>query len=120
MKFFRKFARELGFYFAVMVLFSYCASTPKRTFKQRTIGLYVQGAELHRKGNYIQARYLLNQAIDFNSEFAEAYYVLGLTFLQTNDFDTAIEELNKAEELKPITEKPGYDKADIRFNIGLA
>ena len=121
MKLFKVFSKQLGFYFVVMVLFSHCASTTtKRTFKQRTIGLYVQGAELHRKGNYIQARYLLNQAIDFNSEFAEAYYVFGLTFLETKDFNAAIEKLKKAEELEPITEKPDYDTADIKFNIGLA
>ena len=90
------------------------------SFEQRTKGLYQQGTELYNDGNYIQAIYLLNQAIEFNPQFAEAYYVRGLTYLKLDSLETATEDLEKARELPPVTEKPGYDEADIDFQLALA
>ncbi|MFQ5677287.1 MAG: tetratricopeptide repeat protein, partial [bacterium] len=110
-----------AFYIVIALILTHCATTgPQRTLKQRTVGLYVQGTQLHNNGNYIQARYLLKQAIDFDTTFAEAYYVLGLTYLKTKENNQALANFKKALRLKPVTEKPGYDEADIKFSIGVA
>ena len=120
----RKFSVRIVFVLFLMMsgtVLNNCATTsPGRTLKQRTIGLYASGTELYKKGNYIQAVYLLDQAIEFDDTFAEAYYMLGLTYNKLKEYKKALANLKKADELKPITEKPGYDEADIKFNFGLA
>lgn len=99
---------------------SSCAPTgARKTLKQRTTGLYVQGTDLYKSGDYIQATYLLRQAIEFDSTFAEAYFVLGLTDHKLKKYAEAIANISKADTLETITEKPGYDEADIKFNLGL-
>jgi tetratricopeptide (TPR) repeat protein len=98
-----------------------CAATaPGTSLDERTVGLYKQGADLYENQKYVQAIYLLKQALDFNPEFSEAYYVLGLTYLKTDDFSNAIGQFRKANQFEAVTEKPGFDKADIEFNMGIA
>ena len=46
-----KLSRENLLILILLLLISGCASTlPTRTFEERTIGLYVQGTELYKKG----------------------------------------------------------------------
>ena len=62
--------RQFNWLIFALIIAGCAASTPHKTFEERTVGLYLQGNELYKKGEYVQAIYLLKQAVDFNKDFA--------------------------------------------------
>ena len=67
--------------------------------------------QLLRYSNFDEAEKLLSKAIRYDKQNYEAYYYRGCTRINAKQYQGAIDDLEKAVELKP-------DYADAYFNLG--
>jgi OmpA-OmpF porin, OOP family len=70
--------------------FTIVAQVPLSTKSQKAIELYQQADNYRVRGQYMEAIRLLNQAIDKDKNFAEAYYRLGLVYMSMKNYPLAI------------------------------
>jgi len=63
---------------------------------------FQQAFEYHQKGQLTDARDLYEQILNDDSQNHEVWDLLGILYTQVNEFDKALECLQKAIELKPL------------------
>ncbi|MFZ6010861.1 MAG: OmpA family protein [Bacteroidota bacterium] len=65
------------------------------TKSKKAIELYTEADNFRVRGQFSQAIALLNQALDKDKEFVEAYYRLGIVYMSVKEFPTAIQHFEK-------------------------
>jgi len=75
------------------------AQVPLSTKSKKAIELYEQADNFRVRGQHAEAIRLLNQAIEKDKNFAEAYYRLGLVYMTTKNYPTAISNFEKGLSL---------------------
>lgn len=102
--------------FALVLALQLHAQVPLSTKSKKAIELYMEADNYRVRGQNPQALELLNQAIDRDKNFAEAYYRRGLVYFTTRKFDLAIADFEKGLSL---TTDPSKKKA-YWFDLGEA
>jgi OmpA-OmpF porin, OOP family len=91
------------------------------TKSKKAIELYNEADNFRVRGQFSQAIGLLNEAIDKDKKFFEAWYRLGLVYMSLKDFDRAIQCMEKGLSLTTDPKKQKvfwYDLAESYFTIG--
>ncbi|HEY0743158.1 MAG TPA: OmpA family protein [Chryseosolibacter sp.] len=108
-----------------LVLFSYLAfaqpSNTLSTKSKKAIELYTEADNYRVRGQFTQAIGLLNQAIDKDKNFVEAYYRLGIVYMSQKDYVTANQYLEKGLSLTSDPKKQKvfwYDLGESYFSVG--
>lgn len=65
------------------------------TKSKKAIELYTEADNYRVRGQFNQAISLLQQALEKDKEFVEAYYRLGIVYMSVKDFPQAVEQLEK-------------------------
>ncbi len=60
-----------------------------------------QGIDLYKKGEFAQSEAILSRVVTLNPADSEAWYFLGLAFLQKPDFRNAVRSFEKSVQLNP-------------------
>lgn len=97
------------------------AQIPLSTKSKKAIELYTESDNFRVRGQYSQAIALLNQAIDKDRNFVEAYYRLGIVYMSLKDYPQAIKNLEKALSLTDDPRKQkiiSYDLGESYFTMG--
>ena len=95
-------------------------------FKPDAQALFKRGIEETRKGHSERGIVLLKQAIAHEGvSFLRAHMGLGVAYLQSKRYDSAIAEFSKVLELfedaeDPASRREGVERADVYYNRGLA
>lgn len=113
--------RIVFFVFAVALSFHVAAQPSLSTKNKKAIELYVEADNFRVRGQYQQAIVMLQQAIDKDKKFFEAYYRLGLVYFSKKDFAQAIQQYEKGLGLTndPVKQKVfWYDLGDCYFETG--
>jgi predicted TPR repeat methyltransferase len=69
------------------------------------------GLVLHRQGHLVEAIVRYRQALDFRSDYAEAYYALGIAFQTQGSYQEAETNFRAAAQIKPAD-------VEIHFALG--
>jgi len=112
--------------FSTCFIFWFCSiatySQPTLSTKnKKAIDLYIEADNFRVRGQFAEAISLLNQAIDKDKKFFEAYYRLGLVYLSKKDYAQAIQYYEKGLSLTsdPVKQKVfWYDLGDSYFYQG--
>jgi len=94
---------------------------PLATKSKKAIELYTEADNFRVRGQFSQAIGLLNQAIQRDKNFVEAYYRLGITYMTLKDFPAAIRNLEKGLSLTDDIRKQKifwYDLGESYFTTG--
>ena len=107
----------------ILVLFSGVtnAQTGLSTKSKKAIELYMEADNYRVRGQYAQAIALLEQAIEKDDQFVEAYYRLGLVYLSKRDLDRSAALFEKALSLTSDIKKQKviwFDLGETYFNLG--
>ncbi|MFZ1807541.1 MAG: OmpA family protein [Cyclobacteriaceae bacterium] len=97
------------------------AQSSLSTRSKKAIALYTEADNYRVRGQYSQAISLLQQAIDKDKNFVEAYYRLGITFKGMRDFNRSNLSLEKGLSLtqNPKTQKGFFmDLGDNYLRLG--
>lgn len=89
-----------------VALVSGCASKEEKMAK-----FFNKGQAEYQKGNYVEARLALKNAVQMNTKFAEAYHMLGKVELKEKNPQKAFGYFSKAVELDP-------DLLDAQVELG--
>jgi len=63
---------------------------------------------------------LLNSAIEFSPDHADAYFHRARCHYRLDNFDAALEDASRSIELDPVAELPRRLRAELYFRVGLA
>lgn len=113
--------RGVLFFFAFLLAVPLCAQVQLSTKSKKAIQLYTEADNYRVRGQNEQALELLNQAIDRDKDFAEAYYRRGLVFFSTRKLDLAISDFEKGLSLTtdPAKKKAyWYDLGEAYLSVG--
>ncbi len=91
------------------------------TKSKKAIEYYTEADNYRVRGQFTQAIVLLNQAIDKDKNFFEAYYRLGIVYMSQKDFTTANQYLEKGLSLTRDPKKQKvfwYDLGESYFATG--
>ena len=91
------------------------------TKNKKAIELYTEADNYRVRGQFRQAFDLLNQAIQKDKNFCEAYYRMALVYYATKDLKKAIEWMNKGLALTSDPKKQKifyYDLAEFHLQMG--
>ena len=94
---------------------------PLATKSKKAIDLYTEADNFRVRGQFSQAIGLLNEAIQKDKEFVEAYYRLGIVYMTLKDFPQAIRNLEKGLSLTDDVRKQKifwYDLGESYFTVG--
>jgi len=80
---------------------------------QKKMKFYNKGKALYEKGDYVKAKLEFKNAAQIDPNFADAYYMLGLTALRTGDLNGAYGSLSKAVDLQPKDVKARVELARV-------
>jgi len=97
------------------------AQMPLSTKNRKAIEYYTEADNFRVRGQFSQAINLLQQAIQKDKNFVEAYYRLGIVYMSLKDFPKAIEQLEKGVSLTDDIRKQRifwYDLGESYFTIG--
>ena len=97
------------------------AQMPLSTKSRKAIELYTESDNFRVRGQFSQAIGLLNEALKKDKDFVEAYYRLGIIYMTTKDFPTAIRNLEKGLSLTDDIRKQKifwYDLGESYFTVG--
>ncbi|HTE29970.1 MAG TPA: OmpA family protein [Chryseolinea sp.] len=86
-------------FFAALVSFQVAGQTVYTTKSKKAIELYTQADNFRVRGQFKEAIDLLNQAIDKDKNFVEAYHRLGLTYFSIKQYENAIQQYEKGLSL---------------------
>jgi OmpA-OmpF porin, OOP family len=108
---------------ALIIPLSLSAQVPSNlsTKSKKAIEFYTQADNYRVRGQYTQAIGLLNQAIEKDKNFFEAYYRLGIVYMSQKDFTSANQYLEKGLSLTTDPKKQKvfwYDLGESYFGIG--
>src|SRR5688572_12989387 len=90
------------------------------TKNKKAIELYTQADNFRVRGQYTQAIAMLNEAIEKDKNFTEAYYRMGLVYMSLKDYPTAIQYFEKGVSLTTDPKKQKvfwFDLGDAYFTI---
>lgn len=90
------------------------AQTVLSTKSKKAIELYTEADNFRVRGQFTQAIDLLNQAIDKDKNFVEAYYRLGLVYLTSKNYTQAISNFERGVSL---TDDPRKQKVFL-YDMG--
>lgn len=99
--------RVIALIFFVIVSFISHAQSTLSTRSKKAIALYTEADNYRVRGQYAQAISLLQEAIEKDKNFVEAYYRLGITFKSMRDFNRSNLSLEKGLSL---TQNPKIQK----------
>jgi OmpA-OmpF porin, OOP family len=88
---------------------------------KKAIELYTQSDNYRVRGQFTQAISLLNQALEKDKKFFEAYYRLGIIYMSMKDFQHGIEYLEQGLQLTNDPKKQKifwFELAEAYFNLG--
>lgn len=94
---------------------------PLSTKNRKAIEHYTEADNFRVRGQFSQAINLLQQAIQRDRNFVEAYYRLGIVYMSLKDFPKAIENFEKGLSLTNDIRKQRvfwYDLGESYFTIG--
>lgn len=97
------------------------AQLPLATKSKKAIELYTEADNFRVRGQFTQAIGLLNQALQKDKEFVEAWYRLGIIYMTLKDFPKAIEHFEKGLALTNDIRKQKifwYDLGESYFTVG--
>lgn len=97
------------------------AQMPLATKSKKAIALYTEADNFRVRGQFSQAIGLLNQAIQKDKNFVEAYYRLGIIYMTLKDFPHAIRNFEKGLSLTDDVRKQKvfwYDLGESYFTVG--
>lgn len=97
------------------------AQMPLDTKSKKAIEYYTEADNYRVRGQFSQAIALLNQAIQKDRNFTEAYYRLGIVYMTMKDFPQAIRNLEKGLSLTDDVRKQKifwYDLGESYFTEG--
>jgi OmpA-OmpF porin, OOP family len=111
------------FLFIALIPFTLAAQAPAAlsSKSKKAIELYTEADNYRVRGQFTQAIGLLNQAIDKDKNFFEAYYRLGIVYMSQKDFTTANQYLEKGLTLTSDPKKQKvfwYDLGESYFATG--
>ena len=69
-------------------------------------------------GNYTAAVEAYHKALELNPNFHEAYFGLGLAYMEMKNLDQALDQINKAITLSPQIANYYYGRARVRLLAG--
>ncbi|RAV99908.1 OmpA family protein [Pseudochryseolinea flava] len=87
------------FFLLTVAAFQSVAQVQLSTKSKKAIELYTEADNYRVRGQFQEAIALLNQALQKDDEFVEAYYRLGLVYLNMKQYDPAILQLEKGLSL---------------------
>lgn len=110
-----------GFVFFAVFIFSIPAFPQAQlsTKSKKAIELYTEADNYRVRGQFTQAISLLNQALQKDDEFVEAYYRLGLVYQNMKQYDKAIVQYEKGLSLTTDIRKQKvfwYDLGEAYLN----
>lgn len=91
------------------------------TRSKKAIELYTEADNYRVRGQFTQAIGLLNEAIEKDKKFVEAYYRLGIVYMTLKDYNTAIGHFEKGLGLTSDPKKQKvfwFDLGESYFNLG--
>ncbi|MEX2233423.1 MAG: OmpA family protein [Cyclobacteriaceae bacterium] len=94
---------------------------PLATKSKKAIELYTEADNFRVRGQFSQAIGMLNQAIQKDKSFVEAYYRLGIIYMTLKDFPEAIKNLERGLTLTDDIRKQKvfwYDLGETYFTVG--
>ena len=97
------------------------AQMPLATKSKKAIEFYTEADNYRVRGQLSQAIGLLNQALEKDKNFVEAYYRLGIIYMTLKDFPQAIKNFEKGLSLTDDIRKQKifwYDLGESYFTIG--
>lgn len=97
------------------------AQMPLATKSKKAIALYTEADNFRVRGQFSQAIGLLNEAIQKDKNFVEAYYRLGIIYMTLKDFPHAIRNFEKGVSLTDDVRKQKvfwYDLGESYFTVG--
>lgn len=97
------------------------AQMPLSSKNKKAIELYTEADNYRVRGQLTQAIQLLNQAIAKDKQFVEAYYRLGLVYMSSKDYNTAIQNFEQAIAATSDVKKHRviwFDLGESYFTIG--
>jgi outer membrane protein OmpA-like peptidoglycan-associated protein/tetratricopeptide (TPR) repeat protein len=97
------------------------AQTQLSTKSKKAIEYYTQADNYRVRGQFDQAIALLNQAIEKDKDFVEAYYRLGLVYLNIRNYPLAIQNMEKGLSMTTDLRKQKvfwYDLGEAYLSIG--
>jgi OmpA-OmpF porin, OOP family len=110
--------------FFCLISFGLVAQKPSNTLctsNKKAIELYTEADNFRVRGQFRQAADLLNQAIQKDKNFCEAYYRMALIFHASKDVKKAIEWMNKGLTLTADQKKRKifyYDLTEFYLQLG--
>ena len=109
-------------FFAILFFSAQIFAQPQLSTKsKKAIEYYVDADNYRVRGQYQQAIDLLHAAIEKDKKFYEAYYRLGLVYINKNNFSEAIKSLETGLGLTSELSKQKifwYDLGDCYFYVG--
>ena len=79
---------------------------------------YAVGLMHQRQGNFDQAIYAYQQALELDSTLADAYNTLGYIYGKTNDLDLALENLYSAIKYRPEFDQAYFNLGEVYYKQG--
>jgi tetratricopeptide (TPR) repeat protein len=111
----KKYLPKLVFVVAVLLTISIVFASCK---KESPIRLFDKGIGLLSSDSYKEAIYYLSRAIEIDPEYAEAYYVRGLTYFKMKNYEEAIADFTRCIDYNPTHAKAfisrGYAYEEIK------
>ncbi len=107
--------------FFILVSLPAIAQVQLSTKSKKAIELYMQSDNYRVRGQFAQAISLLNQAIDKDEDFVEAYYRLGLVYMNMKNYTDALKNFEKGLSLTNDLRKQKvfwYDMGECYISIG--
>jgi len=107
----------LFFFFSIATVAQPVLSTKSK----KAIEFYTEADNYRVRGQFREALQLLQQAIEKDKNFVEAYYRIGLVYMTTKDFSKAAEYFEKGLSLTNDVKKQKvfwFDLGETYFNLG--
>jgi OOP family OmpA-OmpF porin len=107
--------------FFILLSFSATAQPTLSTRSKKAIDLYTEADNYRVRGQYTQAIGMLNDAIEKDKKFVEAYYRLGIIYMSLKDFTTAIGHFEKGLTFTTDPKKQKvfwFDLGESYFTLG--
>ena len=105
---------------SLVLIHTVFAQVPLSTKSQKAIELYQQADNYRVRGQNQEAIRLLNQALDKDKNFAEAYYRLGLVYMTLKNYPVAISNFFETKtKLHSIMHKKKTGKRAALFPVGI-
>lgn len=100
-----------------LLVLMYINSTAQEINNTEYPELFLKGKNSYDNGEYAQAKDLFNELIKKQPDYAEAFYYLGLTYVQLDKLTDAINELEQASSINTTNVKYQLTYGNIMFRL---